>query len=308
MSTSSKIIVSYSELDTYRQCPLKHELAWKQRYWKEPDEKRQRGTNWHNVMQVHYQSLRENQTSRSAQIREAKTAVAKARKAVEPLFYDGETGEQSEEQALLEWMYNGYVGMWGNDPEWWIEDIERTMIVPLPAVTPGMHGRLSKRYFLKVKIDLIVRNPRSQRLVVDHKSSQYLKSALEFQIDDQFGLYVWALRQAGLPVFAAVHNNARTQRNQGDKNGTKPQLLSERFKREITFRSETELWNLGLDAARAAQAIYGPGHSQVYSSPDPDRCKWKCDFLDAHLEMRRGIAPATAMKDYGFVRRLRHDR
>jgi hypothetical protein len=255
-------------------------------------------------MQVHYQTLRAHQTSRRQQVTEERSLLTKARKAVEPLFYDHDTGEQSEGQVLLEWMYNGYVAMWRNDPEWWIDDIERTMVVPLPAVTPGMHGKLSKRYFLKTKIDLIVRNPRGQRLVVDHKSSQYLRSQLEFQIDDQFGLYTWALRQAGLNVFAAVHNNVRTHRNQGDVNGTKPQLLSERFKREVSFRSETELWNLALDAARAAQAIYGPG--QVYSSPDPERCKWKCDFLDAHLEMRRGIAPVTAMKDYGFVRRLRN--
>ena len=306
VSTSSKVITSYSELDTFRQCPLKHQLAWRQRWYKEPDEKRQRGTDWHGVMQAHYRALQQHQTSRRQQVAEMKSALTKARQAVEPLFYDHDTGEQSEGQALLEWMYNGYVAMWRNDPEWWVDDIERTMVVPLPAVTPGIGKVMSKRYFLKVRIDLIVRNPRGQRLVVDHKSSQYLKSKFEFDIDDQFGLYVWACRQAGLPAFAAVHNNARTHRNQGDKNGTKPQLLSERFRREVTFRSETELWNLALDAARAAQAMTKGRTDAVFSSPNPDMCKWKCDFVDAHLEMRRGIAPNVAMKDYGFTRRLRN--
>ena len=299
MSTSSKIVVSYSELDTYRQCPLKHELAWKLRYSKPPDEKRQRGTDWHNIMQAHYKALKERQVSRRQQIMDAKPMLRHAREAVLPLLYDHETGEQSDNQKLLEWMYDGYVQMWGNDPDWWIEDIERAMIVPLPAVTPGIHGRLSKRYFLKTKIDLVVRLPNSQRLVVDHKTSQYLKSKIEFDIDDQFGLYTWALRQAGMKVFAAVHNNARTHRNKG------PMILSDRFKREPMFRSETELWNLALDAARVAQAIYGPRRGEPYSSPDPERCKWKCDFVEAHLAMRRGIAPPTALRDFGFVRRIR---
>jgi hypothetical protein len=301
VTTHHKIITSFSELDTFRQCPLKWELGWRQRWWKEPDEKRQRGSNWHLIMQAHYKTLQEQQRARgrvTLHPSEIRRVMDACRHAVLPLLYDHETGEQSEQQALLEWMYDGYVQQWRNDPEWWVEDIERTMVVPLPAVTPGLHGRLSKRYFIKVKIDLVVKNPRGQRLVVDHKSSQYLKNSMEFQIDDQFGIYTWALRQAGRPVFAAVHNNARTHRNKG------PMRLEDRFKREIQFRSDTELWNLALDAARTAQAMHG--HDQIYSSPDPERCKWKCDFLDVHLEMRRGIPPATALKDYGFVRRLRN--
>ena len=71
------------------------------------------------------------------------------------------------------------------------------------------------------------------------------------------------------------------------------------------YRTDTELDNLMMDAGRTARAAYATG--PTHSSPSPDRCKWRCDFLDAHLMMRKGVAPRVALKDFGFhVDKSRH--
>ena len=300
------VIVSYSELDAYRQCPLKHHLAYKQRWTKTPGPGTPlaRGTLWHLVMERHYsvlQRLQRELPGWSIKPSDERYALEVLRKAVRPLFSDPDTGKQSSDQELAEWMYQGYVAQWGVDPQWRILEIERAAIVPLPSDT----GRPSSRYRLKVKIDLIVQDRKADRWLIDHKSCKNLPNRLELDIDDQFGLYTAALRQLGWPVTGAIHSAARTERLKGDQEGTKLMPLDTRFARTSMFRSDAELTNLLRDAARTAREAYSPGPPR--SAPNPNTCKWRCDFLDAHLMMRKGIPASTVLPDMGFsVDRSRH--
>ena len=51
--------VSYSEIDSARQCLLKHQFGYKER-WQPPTEGRAlvRGKLWHNVMEDHYRAIK----------------------------------------------------------------------------------------------------------------------------------------------------------------------------------------------------------------------------------------------------------
>ncbi len=94
-----------------------------------------------------------------------------------------------------------------------------------------------------------------------------------------------------------IRSDARTRRNKG------PMQLSDRFRRVQTFRGERELENIAADALHTAQAAYREGNP-VYSSPDPQQCGWKCDFLEPHLAARKGQASMPViLKDFGFHQR-----
>lgn len=288
--TSKTITVSHSELDTGRQCPLKHALGYKQRWARAPEEgsPRSNGTAWHLVMQAHYESLMATQDASGLSQEERLLAAAEA---VLPVL----ASLPAEQMELIDWMYAGYVQQYGADQNWQILAVEYAPVVPL------LNEKGNKtRFRLKGKIDLVVYDRFLRtNVLVDHKSSQNLQREKEVDLDDQFGLYTWMLRQLGKKVQHSVYSGARTQRNK-----TTPQPLETRFKRLPMYRTDQELTNLALDAWRAAVALYRAG--APYSAPDPGSCGWKCDFRDAHLLMRKGVAsPATILTDLGFVQDFR---
>ncbi len=62
-----------------------------------------KGTAWHLVMETHYKVLQASALNGKPRTPvQTKRALAACRKAVEPLFRDEETGEQTEVQALIE--------------------------------------------------------------------------------------------------------------------------------------------------------------------------------------------------------------
>lgn len=292
------IVVSYSELDTFRQCPLKHHLAYRQRWTKERSEDGAlgRGTLWHKVLETHYLVIQQHQKqplgTPIASV-PAAAVLAAASKAVMALLFDPQTGAQTPTQELILWMYEGHVKQYGIDEQWQIIAVEYADSHPLL----DEHGRKS-RYHLKVKIDLIVRNWTDGTLwLIDHKSGKDLPSQQDLDIDDQFGLYTWLMRQKGKPVMGSLHSAARTQRNKSFM------PLDTRFSRTYLNRTDRELSNLALDAYRAARAAHPPKGEQrpPYSAPDPRNCGWKCDFKDAHLLMRHGNQqPSEILRDLDF--------
>jgi hypothetical protein len=298
---TAEIVVSYSELDTYRQCPLKHMWAYKERWRRpvDPNGALAKGSLWHLVLETHYQVLqthaRNNQGSENA-------ALVEAHQAVLPYLVDTRTGAQSETQALVQWMYEGYVALWGADPHWDIVEVEGSFQVPLL----DDRGEVSP-YQIKGKIDLLVRDRVTGHLwVVDHKSGANLPSMMDLEIDDQFGLYAWAMRQNGEPVLGAIHNATRTTRNTADypdySGKLTPQTLNQRNLRTYLNRTDTELTALARDAwAVAANAYPVGGELPLYSSPDPRNCGWKCDFKEVHLISRKGREPFTALTEAGFI-------
>lgn len=300
------ITVSYSELDTFRQCPLKHQLLYRERWTRplKPDGALARGILWHTVLEIHYRHLQAWQSQRDLDgIRgnlkpEALLQQIWSAK-IEPLLYDTRSGAQTDTQALVEWMYKGHVAMWGVDGQWRIIATERLITSPLL----DRDGKPS-RYTLKAKIDLIVKDIATGGLwVVDHKSGKDLPNKLDLDIDDQFGLYTWLMRQVGRDVMGSLHSAARTYRTKNEA------PLDSRFRRTYLNRGKAELTNIALDAFEAARAAYpdDENYRARYSSPDPRSCGWKCDVKEPHLAMRSGVRPHVAMQNAGFaVDKTRH--
>lgn len=296
--TDDDLVVSFSELDTYRQCPLKHFLAYKQRWSQPPEEGSplRKGTIWHQVMEAHYLSLKADDDAGKPR------SLARAGEAVLPfIFSDG--GFQTSDQALVQWMYEGYVDQYGTDDQWEILAVEYKLAEFLPDPQGG-----DSEFVLKGKLDLIVRDRKTGKIwVVDHKSGANLPSMFDLDIDDQFGVYTWLMQHKGLKIMGAIHNAARTTRNQADypeyKGSSKPQTLDQRMSRTILTRSAKELENLANDAFAVAVNIYPPeGHElPLYSSPDPRQCGWKCDFKEIHLIARKGRDLPQVLEEYGFV-------
>lgn len=303
VSAVTPVIVSYSELDTFRQCPLKHALAYGQR-WTRPvkdDSALSKGTLYHKVMETHYRELKKYQdaakTTRFTGQDERNILAALRAQVMQHLVEPG-TGAQTDVQALIEWMYDGYIEQYRLTPEWRVIAVEHNIVTPLR----DERGRRS-RYHLKAKIDLLVRDNNGGLWVVDHKSGGNLPSQLDLEIDDQFGLYTWALKEMGHPVLGAIHLANRTQRNKSFM------PLDTRLSRTYLNRTDAEIRNLALDAYRAARAAHPPKSEQrpPYSAPDPRQCGWKCDFKEPHLLMRQGRKPSEVLTEYGFrIDRTRH--
>lgn len=305
------IVVSYSEIDTYRQCPIKHQLSYKER-WTRPAREGgalERGTLWHAVLEAHYRVLQAQQLpGRDPGFKISDDELAKrCADATHPLLLHPDSAEPLSESAeLVTWMYQGYLDQFGFDPNWKILAVEHSAQVPIL----GPLGQRT-RYRLKVKIDLIVRDLSlgNRMWVVDHKSGKDLPAQKALELDDQFGLYTLGMQRLGKPVFGQVYNAARTQRNK-----TGVQTLESRFCRYPLYRDEPELRAIELDAYQTCVSAYGPRPVALRdlpdpgSAPNPETCKWKCDFLESHLMARKtagGFDQQSLMlrqylKDYGF--------
>jgi hypothetical protein len=300
------VFVSYSELDAYRQCPLKWALGYSQLWTRVPGEGSPlaRGGLWHRVMQTHYEAIRAGRTAPDGHWVEHPSAATgqrileQAAQAASLLLVDQATGEQTEDQVLLSWMYQGYLDRYGLDEPWEVVAVERAGQTRLRTPRGG-----ASRFVLKYKMDLVVRDHDTSGApfkIVDHKSTADFSREKEIDLDDQFGLYTWAFeRETGVRAHAVVRSDARTRRNKA------PMSLADRFNRVSTHRSERELANIALDAYHTARAAYGAQREQlVHSSPAPDRCTWRCDFLEAHLALRKGIAATpVVLRDFGFYQR-----
>jgi hypothetical protein len=305
--STAPIIVSYSELDTFRQCPLKHYLGYTLRYTKPSKEGSalDKGSRYHLVMEEHYRLVKAYQDEHNGKNPKPNSAeyddlMEACKIECHKLVWDPIKGDYIDAVAdLIWWMYEGHLSNYGLMDDWRIRAIEHQIITPLR----DQNGRRS-RYHLKAKLDLIVRDRTTGGLwVVDHKSGQNLPSQMELEIDDQFGLYTWAMREVGKPVIGSLHAANRTQRNKSEM------TFDQRMALTYLNRDEVELHNLALDAYYVARAAHPPKSQERarYSSPDPRSCGWKCDFKEPHLIMRRGRNPGDVMREYGFkIDRTRH--
>lgn len=134
--------------------------------------------------------------------------------------------------------------------------------------------------------------------ILTHNSARDFSRQTEIDLDDQFGLYSWALRKLGYPVVGTVRSDARTQRNKG------PMRQDQRFRRVYTYRTEYELESIARDAYAVARAAWFGGQDRtLYSSPLTFTCSWRCSFVQPHIELRKGTADEqTLMQDFGFSR------
>lgn len=304
-------VISFSELDSGRQCPHKHQLGYKERWTQAKDETSAagRGTMWHQILDSHYTAL-----MHGGGRREVDQAVA------ERIQGFRSVGKDPDVIDLLMWMYEGYLEKWGLDEEWQILKVEYKTVVPLRDA----RGRLSK-FDLKMVIDLVVRDRRTGKVwIIDHKSHANLPKEKELELHDQFGLYTWGLGKLGHNVFGCIYNTARTKRNIGDfpenireweikkANGKtkaarpQPQGLDDRFDRYLMTRTDIEVTSIEQDALATAKFLYS-NVNQGQRHTDPDTCRWRCDYTEACL-LGRKTNPKRERQfllDTGFVQDFR---
>lgn len=264
------ITISWSEIDTYRQCPHKHDLTYKQR-WTGPttSPSLQKGSLWHKVLEGHYRSLME----RPGDLVTAKEAAEKWLTEWER-EWGGNDGENAD---LIWWMYEGYTDLYGADDDWDIRGVEQKMEVPLLTAS----GQRS-RFTLKMQIDLIVRvkSMKNKLFIVDHKTGAELPKRKNLDMADQFSFYMWGMRQLDHPVFGAMWNAART------KQLVRPMTFEERFARPLLSRTDHELDVIAKEAFATARKAYA-ARAQAERHPDADTCDWKCSFTEACLLGRK---------------------
>ena len=219
-------VVSYSELDALRQCPLKRHLAYTER-WVLPTTSPalNKGKLWHEVLELHYRSLMEH-------------PLEAAEGLVRGLIEQAECDEELRE--LMHWMYSGYVECYGAEQEWEVLHVE------YPVEEWLRNARGNRTHFrIKGKVDLLVRDHSSGGglWVVDHKSCKNLPKDRNYDFDDQFAIYTWLLKQKGLDIRGVIHNACRTE-----KLKTRTMTMKERFARHLTVRTDKELETMTLEA------------------------------------------------------------
>lgn len=308
------IVVSWSEIDTIRQCDMKHDLSYIER-WTKPqrsDGALSRGTLYHSVMEVHYRVIASTQGARPGDKPTASAAdrLASAKKAVAEYLFKAER-EAGKDQAMLDtidlvaWMYEGYVQRWGISPDWHILATEHAAQVRLP----NEMGKPS-RFALKLKIDLVIATKTLggknwRNWVVDFKTGKDLPKDKDFDFLDQFTLYSWSLRKIGRKVYGQMYDAIRTQRNK-----TPGQTIESRFSRTPMVRTDIELDRVAIEAYQTVSARYKDQvrldkiGGEPPRSTDPERCSWRCDFTEPCLHGRKGGDMRDFLRSAGFEQRF----
>lgn len=268
-------IVSFSELNTLRQCRLKHHLAYEER-WKMPETSPAlvRGSLFHKAMETFSSALQaseglDNATASMHQYLQAADA-------------------EEEIRDLVTWMCTGYVAHYQGNPDWEILGVEMPVEGPL-------HDRDGNEtsITMKGKIDLLVRDHSMSGgvFVVDHKTTRNLPREKDYDFDDQSAIYTMLCKYKGIDVRGTIFDAVRTQKLKREM------TPEERFARVITVRTDTELKTMEVEAYETFRDLLstneeGPSSSNEKDlpprSPDPDRCGWRCSFTEACLMSRKG--------------------
>lgn len=271
-------VVSFSEIDTYRQCPFKWWLEYRDE-WQPPtvSPALQRGSLWHEVMAAHYGM-----------------PDTKRQREIEALLY-ADDGSQSEMQQLVAWMYSDYGTMWADaDREWKVLAVEQRINNVLHIELDGHSIDIR----LTGIVDLVVRDRKTKMLwLVDHKSHRDFPPARKLELDDQMGLYAWLLRQLGKPVQGIIYSVARTQRNK-----SKPQTLEERYKRYPLHKTDAELDEIVREAALTEKRKQQIGSRSEAERNTGDHCIFRCSFTEPCLAARKGIDIDRFLRGAGFTK------
>jgi hypothetical protein len=281
-------VFSYSELEDIRQCPEKWLLRWQERWVPPVDtEEQSRGKVWHQMMATFYG------------LQMSGTSWAKAYKATrEQYLIPARGGQMTELEELLDWMFKGYAQHWHHDAQDWTVLAGETFYVA--PVLDWWH--------LKVKPDLIVKLRGSNRLwLVDHKTSKNMLKPGELQLHSEFLLYTWALRKMGFPIWGTIYDGARAFRY---KDPNKPQALEDRFERILIHHTQEQLEVTARDALRDLASVSPLTKNNTDRSRhlDPDRCRWRCPFLDPCLAGFRADSYDVTrryLQDLGFQKEER---
>lgn len=260
--------VSWTEIETFRQCPHKHQLHYKEG-WRPPKLgfHLRRGILWHEVLDLHYHGVKN-----TGDVRDPGTGALNQ---IIELFnaYGAKDPEHPEHDigSVCLWMYHGY-RRWApaQDAGFRIVASEIEFSIELPN---GMT--------LTGRVDLVIEY-RGHLWLIDHKAVSTLPSGKEIDLDDQTPLYIWAMRQLGYEVRGAWLGYTRAKPLK-----TRTLQPGERFKRTMVYRTDYELEVVVEEAMASMEGAYSP-LNRHQRHPNPDTCKWKCPFTDACIGGRRG--------------------
>jgi hypothetical protein len=296
-------VVSYSEIAAARHCPLRHQLAYVERWHQEGEQRsgaRGLGTDWHFVLEAQFRELMAIQALMRDQGQAPEphpwarwTYPDGTAETLYRVIHDTDVfaGPNAE---LIAWMYEGYTRYYQLHPTWTILAVEFNPEVELPNPDGG-----PSRFRLKVRADLVVQDLASQLIwLIDHKSGQRRPIQEALDLSDQFGLYTWCLRLLGRPVHGAIHSWAKTVRPK-----TSVDTLANRFQLYPLDRGEHELAEIAADAYRSIDRRYQEVDAEMVptSAPDGEWCKRRCDFVNPHLAARKGFTTLQAyLRDTGW--------
>lgn len=279
------IVVGQSEVQDFRQCPLKHKLRWRDGWYlptghAEADRKSAIGTQWHSILACHYKLIQEcQQDGREVDPERIGKMVGKHIGALATAL-----DLDDERVALLTWMYEGYIKRWGLDPDWEIVNIEQTLVTPIFDPETGERTR----FMLRWTADLVVRvrSLDGRIAIIDNKTveSQGAWGRGDVDLDDQLGLYQrgWSRRYVADPAIYSLLNQVRRDRLK------RPMTLTERFMRPHSSRTPAELDEIEADLVADLERMHSESNLRRPSShPNPKQCAWKCDFKEAHIALRR---------------------
>ena len=281
-------VVSFSELDSIRQCRLKAHLAYKERWQPETiSPALSRGKLFHAVLEAHYRTQATSLDGSGVGQTVGPWDVLKE-------------AEDCEETDTVRWIYEGYLDLYGEDKQWEIlaveQRVEEWLLLP--------NGRRST-FKLKGFVDLLVRDHSAGGglWVVDHKTCRELPKQRALDFDDQMGIYTLLLRRQGLDIRGVIYNACRSYKLK------RPMSPDERFKRPITTRTERELEVMAEEALTTFKSAYGVGQRGVKEggtlpprSPDPDRCGWRCPFTEPCLMSRKGRDIRELLPETGYTK------
>jgi len=314
-------VVSFSEADTAKQCPLKHQLSYVERWTSDPevDSPLAKGTAWHLAHEWHYRTIKQHQ-DRADELGEQvdERAVETDCRATVARVIDTRIAPQSSELAdLIDWMYQGHIHHYGIDPQWRVLAVEHAAQCRLPTSTGRPSG-----FVLKMKIDLIVAEGRGVRppiWIVDAKSCRNLPKGKDHDFDDQFGLYTWGMRRLGKSVFGQIHSAARTERLVKEAKAWRAenvppepyvpgevQPMDQRFKRSRMYRTDVELDTLAVEMWQVMRTRYDQQRAATRAGIDsprhtnPDTCSWRCPYTEPCLAGRKGVDMRQYLRDKGF--------
>lgn len=273
------IVVSYSEITSWRTCPLKHWMDYRQR---QPGGKSGKaadlGTDWHACQQEWYSQ-----------------GLGSKPELHGFVPYTVVPSPTSQEDAYrfstLLWIWDGWLRAGDPFRGFRVESVEQELTVPLPRV-PGQPDWLN--ILVKVKIDLVL-SKGNKTLVVDHKTtSRFLKAdsfAADMDMDDQLALYQYALEYTGYPNVSVCWNYAITTELKKS-----PRPLEERFWQTYSTRSAQELKAICADASYSAIDAYRrPLHEQPPRSPDKEKCRWRCSWRSECFYSRAADRPVRLL-------------
>lgn len=300
---AKELTLRYSALATLQDCQLKFKLSYASGLHTPPSPRLVLGSAYHALMQGHYESFRDTDTRKQPR----DLAAARHQAAIRLTEYVKAEGRQHYDEKMrdqLRWMYQGYVERWDTEPA-----MDRFVVIDERRVVPVLTYK-GVKVFLQVTADLIGHHREWNRwLLIDHKTASQRDAskevvAKENQLDPQRGLYaacysLFGPKKGRIPIFAAYHNVVRTDQLKREMS------MEERFARTPVFYTEKELLNIWAEnkvVIRKAVEIH-LGIGDIYSSPDPTTCSWKCPWVAPHLAARaNGRDVVQVALDYGAQR------